>query len=63
MSVIQSEYTPIYPMCQENRPLDIVLHKKTGDQIKKGDVVATLYTKKQKDFTKQFFDCIKIKGE
>jgi len=39
----------------------IVLHKKTGDQIKKGDVVATLYTKKQKDFTKQFFDCIKIK--
>ena len=39
----------------------IVLHKKTGDTIKKGDVLATLYTKKTDDFITEFFECITIK--
>ncbi len=38
----------------------IVLHKKTGDQIKKGDILATLYTKKKKDFSKEFYNAITI---
>ncbi len=39
----------------------IVLCKKTGDSIKKGDVLAVLYTKKTEDFSKKFFDCLTIK--
>ncbi len=39
----------------------IVLCKKTGERIQKGDTLAVLYTKKSEDFTKKFFDCLTIK--
>ncbi len=39
----------------------IVLCKKTGERIQKGDTLAVLYTKKSGDFKQKFFDCLTIK--
>ncbi len=38
----------------------IVLCKKPGEQVKCGDVLATLYTKKSGDFANKFIECLTI---